>query len=99
MYHIFFILSYFEEQLDCFQFLAIMNRTAMNMVEQVSDVRFPSVCCEYILLPLVNKEASLAYGRAEYSKVGNPSRDKGGKKVESGRRHGARGKPQALWKI
>lgn len=24
-----------------------------------------SVCCEYALLPLVNKEAALAYGRAE----------------------------------
>ena len=25
-----------------------------------------SACCEYVLLPLVNKEAALAYGRAEY---------------------------------
>ena len=45
---------------------------------------FPSVCCEYVLLPLVNKEAALTYGRAEYSKAGNPSRDRRGKKVESG---------------
>ena len=30
------------------------------------DVGFPSVCYEYILLPLVNKEAALVYGRAEY---------------------------------
>ena len=28
------------------------------------DVGFPSVCCEYILLASVNKEAPLAYGRA-----------------------------------
>ena len=48
-------------------------------------VGFPSVCCEYVLLSLVNKEAGLAYGRAEYSKAGNPSRDRGGKKTESGR--------------
>ena len=27
------------------------------------DVGFPSICCEYVLLPLVNKEADLAYGR------------------------------------
>ena len=49
------------------------------------DVGFPSVCCEYVLSPLVNKEAALSYGRAEYSNVGNPSRDRGGK--ESGRQH------------
>ena len=65
-------------------------------------MQFPSVCCEYVLLSLVNKEAALAYGRAEYSKVENPSRDRGGKKAESGRRHGAtqeaRGnRPQASW--
>ena len=50
-------------------------------------MEFPSVCYEYGLLTLVNKEAVSAYGRAEYSKVGNPSRDKGGKKVELGRCH------------
>ena len=53
----------------------------------LDDVGFPSVCCKYVLLPLVNKESALAYGRAEYSKVGNPSRDRGGKKAESGRHH------------
>ena len=45
----------------------------------------PSVCCEYVVLPLVNnnffKKAALAYVRAEHSKVENPSRDRGGKKV------------------
>ena len=30
---------------------------------------FPSVCCEYVLLPLVNKEAVSASGLAEYYKV------------------------------
>ena len=29
------------------------------------DVGFPSACCEYVLLSLVNKEAALAYGRVE----------------------------------
>ena len=47
------------------------------------------VCCEYVLLSLVNKVDALAFGRAEYSKTGNPSRDGRGKKVESGRRHAA----------
>ena len=46
------------------------------------DVGFPSVCGEYVLLPLVNKEVALAYGRTEYFKTSNSSRDRGGKKVE-----------------
>ena len=32
------------------------------------DMGFPSVYCEYVLLLLVNKEASLTYDKAEYSK-------------------------------
>ena len=32
----FFIHSLVEEHLGCFQFLAIMNRAAMNIVDQVS---------------------------------------------------------------
>ena len=28
-----------------------------------------SICCDYALLPLVNKEVALAYGRAEYSQA------------------------------
>ena len=48
---------------------------------------FPSVCCKYVLLTLVNKETALAYGREEYSEVGNPSRDRGGKKEDSERCH------------
>ena len=35
-----------------------------------NDVGCPSVCCEYVLLSLVNKEAALAYGRAEHSQAG-----------------------------
>ena len=31
----------------------------------LADVGFPSVCCEYVLLALVNKEATSAYGRAK----------------------------------
>ena len=39
----------------------------MNMV---CNVGFLSVCCEYVLLSLVNKEADLAKSQAE-----NPSKD------------------------
>ena len=65
------------------------------------DVRAPSICYECILSPLVNKEPALANGRAEYSRVGNPSRDREGKKTRQ-RRHvitqEARGnKPQTSW--
>jgi hypothetical protein len=35
MYHIFFIHSLIEGYLSCFQFLAIMNKAAINIVEQV----------------------------------------------------------------
>lgn len=34
------------------------------------DMGFPSICCKYILLPFVNKEAASAYSRAEYSQAG-----------------------------
>ena len=36
MYHIFCILIYVEGNLDSFQFLAIINKAAMNIVEHVS---------------------------------------------------------------
>ena len=49
------------------------------------DVGGPSVCCECILLPLVNKEAPLTYSRDEYNKAENSSRDRRRKTVESGR--------------
>ena len=38
--------------------------------EKRNDVGFPSVCYGYVLLPLVNKEAALIYGRAECSWMG-----------------------------
>ena len=47
----------------------------------------PFVSCEHVLLPMVNKDTALAYGKADYSKVGNQSRNRGGKKVETGRCH------------
>lgn len=36
-----------------------------NMWSGVGDARFPSVYSEYVLLPLVNRDAVLAYCRAE----------------------------------
>ena len=35
-----------------------------------NGVGFPSVCCEYVLLQLVNIEAIWANGLAEYSQAG-----------------------------
>ena len=32
---------------------------------QPNDVGFPFVCCEYALLPLLNKKVALAYGRVK----------------------------------
>ena len=62
---------------------------------QGSNVAFPSVCFEYVLLPLVNKETALAYGKAEDSKSENLSRDRGGKKAEPERCHVATQKPRS----
>ena len=36
------------------------------------DVGFLSVCYEYVLLPLINKEAVLVCGRPEYSNAESP---------------------------
>lgn len=44
-------------------------------------VRCPSVPCDYVLLPLVNKEPVLVYYRTEYNQMGNPSRDRERKTV------------------
>ena len=35
----------------------------------ILDVGFAFVCCEYVLLPLVNKETAWAYSRVEYSQA------------------------------
>ena len=50
-------------------------------------MELPSVCCKYVLLPLVNKEADLANSQA-----GNLNKDKGKKKVESERQQQPSGK-------
>lgn len=39
MYHVFITLSSADGRLGCFQFLAITNRTAMSMDEQISNLR------------------------------------------------------------
>ena len=42
-------------------------------IPTVMKGRYPvmcDVCCEHLLLPLVNKEVALAYSRAEYSQAG-----------------------------
>ena len=42
------------------------------------DVGFPSVCYEFVLLPLVNKEVALVYNRAEYGQTGKDIERVGG---------------------
>ena len=44
---------------------------------------FPSVCCEYVLLPLVNKEAASAYGRVNIARLEEIEREQ----AEPRRRH------------
>ena len=34
-----------------------------------NDMGIPSVCGEYVLLPLVNKEVALVYDRADYKRA------------------------------
>lgn len=43
------------------------------------DVGFPSAFSEYVLLPLVNREAASAYGKTEYSHPGRDERERVGK--------------------
>ena len=42
----------------------------------------PSVCCEYVLLPLVNNEGALAYNRTEYIARQEIQAERGRKQVE-----------------
>ena len=42
MNHIFFIHSSVEGHLGCFKFLAVMNKAAMNIVEEVSCLGYMS---------------------------------------------------------
>ena len=46
------------------------TQAAKSLLPMGGDVGFPSVCYEYVLSPLVNKEAALAYSRVEYSQAG-----------------------------
>lgn len=62
------------------------------------DVRNSPLYAVNVLLPLVNKETALAYGREKYSKAGNPRRDRGGNKAGSGRYHEA-AKGDRCWKL
>ena len=61
----------------------------------------PFVCCDYVLLPLVNKEADLTNSQAEQSQAGNPNRDTEGKKMESVakgiRYQSINGKSRGMW--
>ena len=55
----------------------VLNQCPMSPAQRPpSNVGRLSVFCEYILLPFVNKEVALAYGKAAQRQVGNPSRDK-----------------------
>ena len=55
------------ERLTLHSLCSLLGVFCLQLPSLVSDSSY--VCCEYVLLPLVNKEAALAYGRAEYSKV------------------------------
>ena len=46
-----------------------MHLVQLSLFISPSDVEYPSVCYEYVLLPLLKKEVALAYGRTEYSLV------------------------------
>ena len=46
------------------------SHTSHMDVGRPPNVPFPSECCEYALLSLVNRETALAYGRAEHSQAG-----------------------------
>ena len=50
MYHIFCIRSLVEGHLGCFQFLAVINMAAMNIVEHVSLLHVGCFCgCQEVL--------------------------------------------------
>ena len=50
--------------------LSILYGAVQNGHLHHSDAGFPSVGCEYVLLPLVNKEAALVCARTKYSQGG-----------------------------
>ena len=47
----------------------LLYRSSLYSLE-TGDVGFPFVCCEYVLLPLVNKEVTSAYSSTEYRRAG-----------------------------
>ena len=58
----------------------------------------PLYTVNMFLLPLVNKEAALAYSKAEYSQAGNPNRDKQREQDES-RKHHATDEEERCWNL
>ena len=59
---------------NCFVYVILLCLSLKTFLlfrqKRGGDVQFPSVCYEYVLLPLVNREAALVYSRAEYSQTG-----------------------------
>ena len=49
---------------------SVLQTPIANFSQLLADVGFPSVCEEYVLLPLDNNEAALVNRRAEYSQAG-----------------------------
>ena len=45
--------------------LGFVSLPSVTLIHHSTNVGFPSVYCEYALLPLVDKEAALVYGRTE----------------------------------
>lgn len=48
----------------CFPRLFLIFNLMMRHI-RIYDIGLPAGYCEYVLLPLANKEAALAYGKAE----------------------------------
>ena len=62
----------FDAMLYVLDYGTMLNFTTLNLkpsflfIQKRGDlVRFPTVCCEYVLLPLVSKEAISVNGLAE----------------------------------
>ena len=54
------------EAMSCMWWNLVMHR-----IEPVHDVGFPSVCCEYVLLSMVNKECALGLQQCRIEQGGN----------------------------
>ena len=66
--------------------LILRKKSSHSIAREWNDVGYLSVCCEYVLLPLVNKEADLAYGRQNIAKR-KTRLNAGTKETESGKYH------------